>query len=258
MQMYLDAGAGGRAGGVKVRMIRLYWSLFFRVPIRLRWPCGLALWLLTPVLPAQGPKCMPSTGHIDMAQGSYSSQPGVTFLLHHFNATLVPQSEFAPLCYQKFTVVSRAVIFVSSDSLTRVFSQKLTGSNSKIRDLQIINSADGVTLKGTMDKLIPIHFSISGPVTTDGTALQVHADRIVADGIPIKTILALVGQHLSTVLGLKDMAGVSVEENTMSFFPEQIAHLKGHLYSVATSAKGLTLTYTPASRRAVLAPGHPS
>lgn len=154
--------------------------------------------------------------------------------------------------------MSRAVIFVSNDSLTQVFSQKLAGSGSNIRDLQSINSAGGVTLKGTMDKLIPIHFSIFGPVTTDGTALRVHADRIVADGIPIKTILGLVGQHLSTVLGLKDMAGVSVDENTMSFFPEQIAHLKGHLYSVATSAKGLTLTYTPASKRAILGPGRPS
>ena len=247
-----------KAGGMKVRLIHLSGSLPCRLPVHLRWACGLALSLLTPGLLAQGPKCMPSTGHIDMAQGSYSSQPGVTFLLHHFNATLVPQSEYAPLCYQKFTVVSRAVIFVSNDSLTRVFSQKLTGSGSKIRDLQIINSVDGVMLKGTMDKLIPIHFSISGPVTTDGTALRVHADRIVADGIPIKTILALVGQHLSTVLGLKDMAGVSVDENTMSFFPEQIAHLKGHLYSVATSAKGLTLTYTPLSKRAVLGSGHPS
>ena len=225
-------------------MLHLSANLFFVLCLAFV-PCS-------PALLAQANKCPPSSGQINMTQGTYSPQPGVSFLLHHFNARLVPQGDRAPLCYGKFTVVSRAVILVSNDSLTHLLSQKLADTGSKIRDFQVINSADGVTLKGTMDKLVPIHFSIFGPVTTDGTALLMHADKVNADGIPIKALLALVGQHLSSVLGMKGVAGVSVQENTMSFFPEQIAHLKGNLHSVVTSANGLTLTYTPVARPAVL------
>ena len=220
--------------------------------------CGLGCVSRAASSQAQPPKCPSAAGLIEMTQGSYSSQPGVTFLLHHFNAHLVPQGDSAPLCFQKFTVVSRAVIFVSNDSLTHVFSQKLSATGSHIHNLEIVNSAEGVQLKGTLDKVIPIHFSIFGPVTTDGTALLVHATKIDADGIPIKALLAMVGQHLSSVLGMKGVAGVSVQDNTMSFFPEQIAHLKGNLHSVTTSASGLTLTYTPAARPFVLAQTAPS
>lgn len=210
----------------------------------------LALTLFAVPVLAQTPACSRSVGHMDVSRGDYSPQPGVTFDLRHFSATLVPQGRSAPLCFQKLTVVSHAVIFASNASLTQVFAQKLTQSGSKIRDLQVIHSPDGVTIKGIITKIIPVHFSIFGPVTTDGTVISMHAEKIDADGIPIKALLAMLGEHLSAVLGMKGVTGVSVEENTMSFSPEQVAHLKGHLQSVTTSAAGLTLTYAPILRHA--------
>lgn len=220
----------------------------FHLPCFYGLALGLACLLSAATSRAEVLACPPSRSRIEMTHGSYSSQPGVTFLLHNFTGMIVPLSDQAPLCFQKLTVVSHAVIFVSNDSLTHVFAQKLGASGTNIRDLQIINSADGVLLKGVLNKVVPVHFSIFGPVTTDGTALVVHADKIDAYGIPLKALLGLLGQHLSSVLGLKNVAGVTVQENTMSFFPEQIAHLKGNLHSVATSPSGLTLTYTPATK----------
>ena len=189
-----------------------------------------------------------------MQRGSFSSEPEVTFELRHFDATLVPQGGKAPLCNQKMTVVSHAEIFVSNESLTRVFADKLGESQSKIKGLQIENGLDKVSLRGEIVKGIPLHFSIEGPVTTDGTALLLHADKIDADGIPIKALLELVGDHLSSVLSFKGVKGVTVEGNTMAFYPEQIAHLKGHISAVETSPQGITLHYARPARAAVLLP----
>ncbi len=178
-----------------------------------------------------------------MESGSYSSQPGVMFVLHHFDARLVPMGKAAPSCLEKMTDVAHATIFVSNESLTQVFASKLSASEAKIRNLKIEDGVGKVTLTGEIVKLVPIKFSIEGPVSTDGTRLMVNASKINADGIPIKMLLGMVGEHLSSVLGLKGVNGVSVEENTLSFFPEKVAHLRGYISSVETSPTGLTLHY---------------
>ena len=187
-----------------------------------------------------------------MDTGSYSSQPGVTFNLRHFAATLVPQGSKAPECYAKVTVVSRAEIFVSNASLTEVFAEKLGKTDSKIKNLKIENGLGKVTLSGSISKLMPIQFTISGSVTTDGTALLLDANQIKADGIPVKALMKMVGEDLGSVLGLKGVNGITVEDNRMSFFPEQIAHLRGYISSVETTNEGLILRYgrKPAGRAA--------
>ena len=192
----------------------------------------------------QAPPCPSSPSHISIQRGSFSSQPDVTFELRHFVATLVPRSAEAPLCYQKTTVVSHADIFVSNQSLTQVFAGKLGQTDSKIKGLQIENGLDKVSLRGEIVKLIPLKFSVEGPVTTDGNALLLHATKIDADGIPIKALLEIIGDHLSSVMNFQRMEGITVEGDTMAFYPEQIAHLKGHITSVESSPEGLTLHYS--------------
>ena len=204
----------------------------------------VAILLAPGALPAApAPGCPAYSSHIEVASGSFSSQPGVTFRLRHFVANLVPMGKTAPACSQKMTVVSRAEIFISNESLSKLFTEKLGTTNSKIKEFKVQNDIGKVALTGKIKKLIPIQFSIEGPVTTDGTSLRVEAHSIKADGIPIKALLGLVGEHLSSVLAMKGMPGIAVEENAISFAPEQIAHLKGHIRSVETTAAGLILRY---------------
>ena len=203
-------------------------------------------------LHGQGAPCSSQVSHIAIEAGSYSSQPGVSFTLRHFVATLVPQGSKAPECYSKVTVVSRAEIFVSNESLTQVFSEKLGKTNGKIKNLKIENGLGKVTLSGSITKLMPIDFTIAGPVTTDGTALLLDASQIKADGIPVKVLMKMVGEDLGSMLGLKEVNGITVEDNRLSFFPEQIAHLRGYISSVETTKAGLILRYgrKPAGRPA--------
>ncbi len=192
---------------------------------------------------AQAPTCPDASSHISMESGSYSSQPGVTFVLHHFVATLEPMGKTLPNCLQKITDVTHADIFVSNESLTQVFAKKLRATDSSIRDLKIVHGFGTATLSGEMVKLVPIKFSIEGTVSTDGTSLSMTADKIDADGIPIKMLLGMVGQHLSSVLGFKGLNGVQVNGNVMSFSPERVAHLRGYIASVEATPQGLTLHY---------------
>lgn len=124
-----------------------------------------------------------------------------------------------------------------------MFSQKLQDSDSKIKDFTVHHDADGATLTGTIRKVIPLHFSIQGPVTTDGNLIRLTAKSVKADGIPVKELLKLIGAELTTLLPLKNLKGIQVEEDSLSFSPEAVADLKGHIASVSTSPQGLTLRY---------------
>ncbi len=192
---------------------------------------------------AETQACPLAASHIAMESGSYSSQPGVEFTLHHFDAMLVPMGKAKPQCLGKMTDVAHADIFVSNESLTKVFAGKLNTTGSDIRDLKIVHGVGTVTISGTMGKVVPVKFSIAGPVSTDGTVLSMTADKINADGMPIKMLLAMVGKHLSSVLGFKGVSGVQVEGNVMSFSPEKVAHLRGYIASVEATPDGLTLHY---------------
>lgn len=192
---------------------------------------------------AQKVSCPDGPSHIVMESGSYSSQPGVSFSLHHFSATLVPRGKTDPMCFQKFTDVSHAEIFVSNESITRLFTKKLGATNSKIRDFKIQHEFGKVTMSGEITKVIPIKFSISGPISTDGTLLSMTATSVVADGIPVKPLLTMVGEHLSSMLPFKGMDGFTVDGNTLSFSPEKVAHLRGYITAVNATPQGLTLHY---------------
>lgn len=125
---------------------------------------------------AQAPAC-PGESSIFIARGWFEAGPGVRYQLTNFQARLVPKSAHAPLCYGRTTLVSTAQIFVTSESLTEVFGRKLKASSSKIKDFAVHHDASGATLTGTITKVIPIRFSISGPVTTDGTVIRLYREE---------------------------------------------------------------------------------
>ena len=183
---------------------------------------------------AQAVPC-PAESSISIPHGWFEASPGVRYQLTGLRAKLIPKGKVAPQCYGRATVVSRAQIFVTSESLTAVFAQKLQASGSKIKDFTVHNDADGATLAGTIRKVIPLQFSIQGPVTTDGNLIRLTAKSVKADGIPVKELLKLIGAELNTLLPLKTLKGIQVEEDSSSFSPETVADLKGHIASVTTS-----------------------
>lgn len=188
-------------------------------------------------------KCPPPISEINIANGSYAPQSGVTFQLHGFVGHLVPRGKRPPLCYVKFTQLDRGEIFVTSESLSNIFAQKLEDANSQVQNIKIETGDKTAKITGKIMKLVPVNFEIDGPVSTDGTGLTIDAQRIKADGIPVKGLLEIIGKHLSSLMGGENVNGVTVQGNALTFYPAQLAQLRGHIESAVASPAGLTLQY---------------
>jgi hypothetical protein len=204
----------------------------------------LATFVLAPYARAAAPlKCPPPTAEINIVNGIYSSQPGVVFQLRGFVGHVVPRGKHPPLCYVKFTQLERGEIFVSSESLSNIFTQKLEDASSKLKNVKIETGDKTVRITGKFKKVVPVSFEIDGPVSTDGTGITIEALKIKAEGIPVKGLLELLGKHLNSLMGGENFNGVSVQGNSLTFQPAQLAQLRGHIESAIASPAGLTLRY---------------
>jgi hypothetical protein len=193
---------------------------------------------------AAQPKCPAPQTHIEIAQGDYSPQPGTVFNLHEFAANMVSRGKSAPLCYQRWTEVARGDVFVTAESLTKLFEQKVKKADTAISDIKIETKNDNtVHLSGKMKKVIPIPFSIEGPVSTDGHTLILQAKSIKAVGIPMKGLLDALGKELSSIVHSESVNGVAVKGDTLIFQPEQISHVRGHIAKLEVTDKGLAVQF---------------
>lgn len=190
-------------------------------------------------------KCPPPISGLTMANGSYSPQQGVTFELHNFVGHLVPRGQHPPLCYVKYTQLDHGEIFVTSQSLSNIFTQKLVDANSQVQDVKIETGDNTARITGKIKRGVLLSFEINGPVSTDGTGINIQASKIKAEGVPVKGLLELIGKHLSSLMGAEGVNGVTVQGNTLTFQPAQLAQLRGHIEFIAASPAGLTLRYGP-------------
>lgn len=204
--------------------------------------CALLLLLATCAV-AQRVKCPPPPSLMRMDKGTYSNQPGVIFDLESFSATLQPMGKHAPLCYAKTTLIEQGNVFVSTQSLTRLFGQKLSEANSQLKEVEVEMKDNQVHLHGKVKKLIWLPFSIEGPVTTDGTNLKIETKEIKALGVPVKGLLDALGKHLQSLTGSESPNGVVAEGDSLIFHPYEIAHVKGHITSATINSQGLNVRF---------------
>ena len=218
----------------------------FRIkePVRI---LAIALLLLTPAFAAQSKRpCPAPVTRLSMEKGDYSPMDGVTFDLAHFDADMVAKGKTSPLCYQRVTDIRHGDVAVSPQSLSHEFESKMQQSNSKVTDFKVETKDHTVAMSGKVKKVIDIPFTIEGPVSTDGQSLIFHADHIKAEGIPVKGLLGMLGDHLSNLLKSESVKGVMVKDNTIVFQTEQIANVKGHIASADVTPQGLLLKFTEA------------
>jgi len=205
------------------------------------------IYFLLPLLGADQIKCPAPVTHLSTPKGEYSPQSGVVFALSDFSADMVQLGKKSPLCFVRITDIRQGDIFVSSQSLSHEFQSKFEQSGeSKITDFQVETKEHVVHLKGKMKKLIPISFTLEGPVSTDGNTLIFHATKIKADGLEIKGLLDVLGKHLGSLMQSESVNGVIVQGDTIVFRPEQIAHVRGHIVSADITRKGLFVRFAQA------------
>ena len=188
-------------------------------------------------------KCPSPVTEMTMEKGQYSPLQGATFNLEGFAAKMVARGKTSPLCFARTTDVLHGQAFISSESLTKLFAQKVQQANASVSDLKIELNSDAAHLSGKVHKKIDIPFEIEGPVSTDGTVLILHAKKIKAEGIPVKGLLGIIGVHLGSLLGSESVDGVAAKGDTLIFEPAKIAHVRGKITSARITSDGLTITF---------------
>ena len=205
---------------------------------------GLLLYCCALGHAAEPLKCPQPVTHINVTQGEYYPQPGTIFELRNFRANMVSRGKASPMCFLRWTEIIEGQVFVRAEGLTKLFDRKVEQSDSSISDIKIETEDEKVHISGKVKKLLPIPFSIEGPVTTDGRTLAVQAKSIKAIGIPIKGLLGAVGKELSSMIKSESVNGVAVNEDTLIFKPENISHVRGFISNVVVTEKGLTVTFS--------------
>ena len=227
-----------------------------------------------------GQQCPPAPSKLTMGKGEYVSQPGIVFTLENFVAEMVPKGKTSPQCFIKTTQIEHGRVVVSSDSLTRLFRERLGGgdgggtksasdskSDSKsaksasdpreakdpkdsngvqgqIRDIAIKTSGNELDLSGKKKGKIPVSFDLIGPVDlVDAQTFRLHVDKIKAAGIPAKGLLKLFGFHLSKMMHSGSTNGVTVQDDAILVNVTAIANVKGQMSHVEVSGNNLVVDF---------------
>jgi uncharacterized membrane protein YeaQ/YmgE (transglycosylase-associated protein family) len=90
-------------------------------------------------------------------------------------------------------------------------------------------------------------------VSTDGTVLILKAKKISADGIPMKMLLGMVGEHLGNLLGAESVDGVKAVGDTIVFVPASISHVTGRIAKLELTNSGMMLDFEGAAGKKVAA-----
>jgi hypothetical protein len=215
--------------------------------------CLLVL-LLVPALchAAEPVRCPEGPSHLVIDKGEYTSRPGVVFGLQGFSGYQVPRGKQMPLCLAKITDIQHGRVFVSGQSLTNMFTQKMKQSPKKqsVSDIKVRINGDRVVITGKVKKLLPVSFEIEGPVeAAEGYAIRLRAEKIKAAKLPVKGLLEMVGAELSSLINSQATRGVTVQENTILFEPEKLANIRGQLTRVQISGDALVIHFAPAQKR---------
>jgi hypothetical protein len=210
---------------------------------------GLVLIAFAGAAQADTLRCPAKVTTMEMGKGQYSPMPGAVFVLQNFSAAMTSRGNTSPLCYNRMTNISHGQVFISSSSLTHLFEQKIEQSQSKIRDVKVEIKDNLAHLTGTMKKGMDLHFEISGPVSTDGTVLILKAKKISADGIPMKMLMGMLGEHLGNLLGSESVDGVKAEGDTLIFVPALISHVQGRIAKLELTNAGMMLDFEGAAAK---------
>jgi hypothetical protein len=248
----------------------------------MKWP--LPILMLACLCPSMVAQQCPATSKLEMVKGEYLWQPGVTFTLQNFLANLVPKGNTSPQCFIKSTEIQHGRVYVSTQSLSKLFQEKMeqgqqqsgnksdngsdkkddkkaadkdkkddsksSGGQQNIRDIAIKTKDNQLEISGKVKKGIEIPFDLIGPVdVANGHMLRFHIDKIKAAHIEAKGLLDALGVHLTKMLHPDAAKGVTVQDNAILFDTEQIANIKGTISHVALAGENLVIDFVTGNQR---------
>src|SRR5215831_1033045 len=120
--------------------------------------------------------------------------------------------------------VDAGTVGISTASLSQVMNNYVFDySHAPIKKISIAAEGEKIKLKGSVHKIVDIHFEISGGLTTtqDGK-IRLHPSSIKADGVPVKRLMHLFGVELARLIKPGQARGVEINDDDLIIDPNLI------------------------------------
>lgn len=188
--------------------------------------------------------------HIASLEGKLVSDPGTIPVFDDKRSFQVDASS------ADVTITARVL---TNDMNDFVFAKP----DSPLRDLAVTTKGNEMIIKGRLSSKGDLPFESDGiPVVTPDGMLRIHAVKMKAVHVPVKSLMDSLGLHTSSVLNTKNVDGVTVDHDDLIFDPSKILpppSIHGRLTSAEVRGNTLALKFgTPDGEHADVAPIAPA
>ena len=186
-------------------------------------------------------KAAPNGVAIQMKSVNFRLADNIALEVRSLRGTLVPSRPPIPVTFDDVTSfdvdVDAAEVAIAPADLTALMnSYVLASGRSPIHNVSMEIVGDRIKQKGAIHKGIDMAFEIEGTLSAsaDGN-IQMHADKIKSDHIPVKGLLHLIGDNLSSIVKTNATPGMKVEGDNIILIPSVLTpppHIRGRIVRV--------------------------
>jgi hypothetical protein len=177
---------------------------------------------------------------IDLRQGTFYLLDNAPLQVQDVRANLRPAKNGV-----MELVIKSGQTFLASETLTQIMNQQMQGQ--KVKDLKFSTSGQKVKLQGTLQKAVPIPFTITGNIqTTPKGKIEIHTTSVDAAKLPVGGVMDLFGIQVKDVTGNIQQRAISLQGDTLVLSPDKLSKrlvLRGDVQRVEVQKDGLLLTF---------------
>jgi hypothetical protein len=180
-----------------------------------------ALWCLLaiPALVAERPAAAPARCGVEMRNVSLHLADGVILAVASLDGEFVSRSAEPPIFDDPRSYTLRlksADVSMDAASLTSLLKNTLSRHPSPLRDVTLTIEDGRMRAKGTLQKGVPVPFSMTATVAAspDGL-LRLHAEKVKAAGVPVKGLLDLLGLDVASLMKMPPGSGIRAVDDDL-------------------------------------------
>lgn len=224
---------------------------------------AVVLLCAAPVLAQRRSAGNPGVVHASMRNVVYHYTPSIAVHIVGLSGWLTPAAGHGIVFFddnRSFVLhIAAADMSISTEAMTKILNKYVFAApDAPLKALSI--TAHGRTLKitGKLHSHGDIPFEEEGALSlTPGGEIRIHSTHVKAAHLPVKTLMSLLGIHISGLISQRKVRGVRAEKDDLLLNPEEmlpLPRIQGHLTSVQVAGNAIVEHF--GGRIPDLAPGN--
>jgi hypothetical protein len=191
--------------------------------------------------PRFSPGSAGSASQVQMRNVDFHIDDSVILHIKSLRGAIAGKSKRTPPAFDDkhsfILTIDKGTVGITTASLTEVMNEYVFNyPHAPIKKIAITADGNKLRLKGTVHKVVDIHFEIAGGLnaTSDGK-ISLHPSSIKADGLPVKRLMHLFGVELAGLTKQGNARGVEIKDDDLIIDPNLIIpapEIKGSVASV--------------------------